>query len=55
MNAIYDKFENELTELKDFILENDGTIDLKDPKNPLKKFAIPFIRTIEQHYKNTIK
>ena len=50
-SEILDKFKEQIKELKQFILYNDSTIDLKDKKNPLKKFTIPFIKTIEQHYK----
>ncbi len=51
-SEMLDNFESDMKQLKEFILENNVTIDLKDPKNPLKKFAIPFIKTIEQHFKN---
>jgi hypothetical protein len=50
-SKMLDKFEEQIKELKQFILDNGGTINLKDPNNPLKKFTIPFIKTIEQHYK----
>jgi hypothetical protein len=51
-SEMLDKFEDQIKELRQFILENDGIIDLKDKKNPLKKIGISFIKTIEQHYKH---
>ena len=51
-SEMLDNFEEQIKELKQFILDNKNSIDLKDKKNPLKKFAIQFIRSIEQHNKN---
>ena len=50
-SEMLDKFEEQIKELKQYLIENKDNIDLKDKKTPLKKFTIPFIRSIEQHYK----
>ena len=50
-SEMLDKFESDINQLKEFILENGGSINLKGENNPLKNFTIPFLKTLEQIYK----
>ena len=50
-SEMLDKFESDINQLKEFILENGGSINLKAENNPLKNFTIPFLKTLEQIYK----
>jgi hypothetical protein len=50
-SEMLDKFESDINILKEFILENGGSINLKAENNPLKNFTIPFLKTLEQIYK----